>query len=112
MPMYEYQCEACDHYYTVLLHIKDSDQMQPCPNCGCQKVQKLISSVSVARSGSQKSEDRQKALTQVDPTKPQEVARYYRDHGSRFGDEDFRGTDAWHEAIDRVADGGPTLEED
>lgn len=112
MPMYEYQCEACDHYYTVLLHIKDSDEIQPCPNCGSQKVQKLISSVSVARSGSQKGEDRQKALTQVDPTKPQEVARHFRDHGSRFGDDDFRGTDTWHEAVDRVAEGGPTLEED
>lgn len=112
MPVYEYKCEACDHCYTVLLHIKDSDEIQPCPECGGERVQKLISSVSVTRSASQKDEDRQKALTQVDPTKPQEVARYFRDHGSRLGDDDFRGTDAWKDAVDRVAEGGPTLEEE
>ena len=111
MPVYEFQCQACDHYYTVLLRIKDSDEMQPCPNCGSEKVQKLISSVSVTRSGSQKEEDRGKAVTQVDPTKPQEVARYFKDHGSRFGEDDFRGTKEWHDAVERVADGGPTLDE-
>ena len=111
MPVYEYQCEACNHCFTVLLHIKDSDEIQPCPSCGSETVQKLISSVSVARSAAQKEEDRQKAVTGVDPTKPQDVAKYFRDHGSRFGEDDFRGTKEWHDAVERVADGGPTLDE-
>lgn len=111
MPVYEYQCESCENRYTVLVHIRDSLEIQPCPHCGSESARKLISSVSVVRSASDKGEDRQKALLSVDPTKPQEVARYFKEHGSRFGDEDFRGTDAWHEAVDRVAEGGPTLEE-
>jgi hypothetical protein len=52
-----------------------------------------------------------KALAKVDPTKPQDVARHFKDHGSRFGEADFRGTKAWRETIDRVAEGGPTLED-
>jgi len=72
-------------------------------------VQKLISSASIGRSPSQKREDRAKALSEVDPTKPHEVAGYFKERGSRFGDGDFRGTKAWGEAVDRVAEGGPTL---
>ena len=111
MPVYEYQCESCDNRYTLLARSRDSEEIQPCPRCGSGQGRKLISSVSVVRSASQKEEDRAKALTAVDPTKPQEVARYFKEHGSRFGDHDFRGTDAWHEAVDRVAEGGSTLDE-
>jgi putative FmdB family regulatory protein len=112
MPVYEYQCEACKHRYAVLVPAKDSEEIQPCAECGGEKVQKLVSSVSVVRSGAQKEEDRGKALRSVDPTKPQDVARYFKEHGSRFGDEDFRGTDTWQDAVDRVAEGGPTLEDE
>jgi len=111
MPVYEYQCESCDHRYTLLARAKDSEELPTCPQCGDEKVRKLISSVSVVRSASRKEEDGGKPLAAVDPTKPQEVAQYLKEHGSRFGDDDFRGTDTWHDAIDRVAEGGPTLDE-
>jgi hypothetical protein len=51
------------------------------------------------------------ALSTVDPTKPQEVAQHFKEHGSRFGETGFRGKKAWQHAVDRVAAGGPTLEE-
>jgi putative FmdB family regulatory protein len=111
MPVYEYHCEGCDHRYNVLTRIEESEEVRPCPQCGSEGVRKIISSVSMVRSDSQKAEDQQKALPQVDPTNPREVAKYFRDHGSRFGEDDFRGTDAWHDAVDRVAEGGPTLDE-
>jgi putative FmdB family regulatory protein len=111
MPVYEYDCEGCDHRYNVLMRIEETEEVRPCPRCGSQEVRKIISSVSVVRSDWQKAEDRQKALPQVDPTNPQEVAKYFRDHGSRFGEDDLRGTDAWYDAVDRVAEGGPTLDE-
>ena len=60
--------------------------------------------------GTQRHKDRMNALARVDPTKPQEVARYFQKYGSRFGNSGFRGTKAWCEAVDRVAEGGPTLE--
>ena len=111
MPLYEYLCKACQNRYSEILSIKESDDTPPCPCCGSEEVQKLVSSVSVVRSARHKAEDRSKALTEDDPTKPQEVAKHFRDHGSRSGEDDFRGTDAWHDAVDRVADGGPTLDE-
>ena len=111
MPVYEYQCESCDHRYSALVSIKDSEELPQCPCCGAEDVHKLISSVSVVRSEAQKDGDRSKALTEVDRTTPQEVAEYFRDHGSRFGEDDFRGTKEWHDAVDRVAEGGPTLDE-
>jgi putative FmdB family regulatory protein len=111
MPVYEYQCESCDHRYSALVSIKDSEELPKCPRCGTEDVHKLVSSVSVVRSEAQKDGDRSKALTQIDPKKPQEVAKYFRDHGSRFGEDDFRGTKEWHDAVDRVAEGGPTLDE-
>jgi len=111
MPISEYQCESCQHEYSVLMRIEASDETRLCSECGSENVRKLLSSVSLVRSGPQKGEERQKAPTEVDPTNPQEVARYFKDHGSCFGDDDFRGTDTWHEAVDRVAEGGPTLDE-
>jgi putative FmdB family regulatory protein len=111
MPVYEYQCESCKNRYTAILSIKDSDHVPACPDCGSEDVRKLVSPVAVVRSAQEKAEDRGKAVTQVDPSKPQEVAKYFRDHGSRFGEDDFRGSKAWHDAVDRVAEGGPTLDE-
>jgi putative FmdB family regulatory protein len=111
MPVYEYQCESCHYRFSALVSIKDSEELPQCPRCGAQDVHKLVSSVSVVRSAGQREEDRSKALPRVDPTKPQEVAKYFRDHGSRFGEDDFRGTKEWHDAVDRVAEGGPTLDE-
>jgi hypothetical protein len=71
-----------------------------------------MSSASVVRSPSQKATARAAALANVDSSKPQEVARYFKEYGSRFGDSDFRGTKAWKNAVDRVSEGGPTLEEE
>ena len=65
----------------------------------------------LVHSAQDKAEDRSKALTDVDSTNPQEVAKHFRDHGSQFGEDDFRGTKEWHDAVDRVAEGGPTLDE-
>ena len=111
MPVYEYRCSSCQIRYSEILTIKNSDDLPACPSCGSKQVRKLISSVAVVRSSQDKAQDRANAVTQVDPSDPQEVAKYFRDHGSRFGDDDFRGTDTWHDAVDRVAEGGPTLGE-
>jgi putative FmdB family regulatory protein len=111
MPVYEYECRACQNRYSQILSIKESETAPACPNCGSENVQKLISSVAVVRSAQDKAEDRSRALSQANPGNPQEVAQYFRDHGSKFGEDDFRGTKAWHDAVERVADGGPTLDE-
>jgi hypothetical protein len=39
------------------------------------------------------------------------VARHFKEQGSRFGESDFRGKKTWKDAVHRVAEGGPTLED-
>jgi putative FmdB family regulatory protein len=111
MPIFEYQCRSCRFEYEYLV-LSQSEGVLNCPRCGSSNAQKIMSTASVVRSPSQKATDRASALANVNPSKPQEVARYFKEYGSRFGDSDFRGTKAWKNAVDRVSEGGPTLEEE
>ena len=111
MPIFEYQCRSCRFEYEYLV-LNQTEDVPVCPRCGSSSAQKIMSTASVVRSPSQLATDRAAALAKVNPSKPQEVARYFKEHGSRFGDSDFRGTKAWKNAVDRVAEGGPTLEEE
>jgi putative FmdB family regulatory protein len=111
LPIFEYRCKSCKKIYESLIMSSWGEKDLSCPYCGGRKGERLISPVSLVRSPSQKRRDRMQALSKVDPTKPQEVARHLKEHGSRFGETGFRGTKAWRDAIDRVSAGGPTLEE-
>jgi len=110
LPIFEYRCESCKKVYEALILKSSGEKDLHCPYCRGRKRKKLISGVSVVRSASQTQKERLQALAKVDPTKPQEVARHFREHGSRFTETGFRGKKAWQEAVDRVAAGGPTLE--
>lgn len=110
MPIFEYRCESCKKVYEALILKSSGEKDLRCPYCRGRKRRKLISPVSVVRSASQTQKDRLQALSKVDPTKPQEVAQHFKEHGSRFGETGFRGKKAWQDAVDRVAAGGPTLE--
>jgi len=111
LPIFEYRCESCKKVYEALILKSSGEKALSCPYCRGRKRKRLISGVSVVRSASQKQKDRLQALSQVDPTRPQEVARHFKEHGSRFGETGFRGKKAWRGAVERVAAGGPTLEE-
>lgn len=51
MPIYEYQCNDCEHKLEVLQ--KMSDQLlQECPDCGKQSLRKLVSAAAFRLSGS------------------------------------------------------------
>ena len=108
MPIYEYICKTCNRPYEFLIRHKD-EASPKCPHCGSNDARKVISTASVIRSRTQRDTDRMTALSKVNPKSPQEVARHLKQHGSRFGDADFRGKKAWKDAVDRVAEGGPTL---
>ncbi len=43
MPLYEYQCEGCDHQFTLLqtVHVRPGETT--CPKCGTQKNHRLFS---------------------------------------------------------------------
>lgn len=44
MPTYEYQCEKCEHYFTLFASISNMNQAeeQPCPNCSELAVKKVM----------------------------------------------------------------------
>jgi len=44
MPTYEYQCSACEHYFTKFLSISEmkTPESEACPNCGENKVEKVM----------------------------------------------------------------------
>jgi len=111
MPIYEYECLICKRTFEELTLGSADAFLPPCPSCGSRDTKRLISSASVIRSPSQRKRDRLTSLAKVDPSKPRQVARHFKEHGSRFGDAGFRGKKAWRDAVDRVADGGPTLED-
>jgi putative FmdB family regulatory protein len=42
MPTYDYKCDSCNHTFEVLQSIKE-EPLTKCPNCGKNKLKKLIS---------------------------------------------------------------------
>jgi putative FmdB family regulatory protein len=51
VPIYEYQCDDCEHTLEKLQKISD-DPLQDCPECGEQGLRKLISAVAFRLKGS------------------------------------------------------------
>jgi len=45
MPIYEYQCNNCDHSFEKLIFKGDNEQVV-CPKCGANRVKKLFSASS------------------------------------------------------------------
>lgn len=55
MPIYEFRCLGCGHVFELLkLRKEDEKSGMQCPKCSSQEVEKVLSSVSVIRSGSGK----------------------------------------------------------
>jgi putative FmdB family regulatory protein len=50
MPLYEYQCDACDHRFEVIQKYSDAP-IETCPKCG-GAVKKLLSSPAIQFKGS------------------------------------------------------------
>jgi putative FmdB family regulatory protein len=45
MPIYEYRCEACEKRFEEYLPTSETPA-PPCPDCGSQKVTRLISQIN------------------------------------------------------------------
>lgn len=50
MPIYEYQCDSCNHKLEIIQKISD-EPLRFCPECGEASLRKLISSVSFRLKG-------------------------------------------------------------
>jgi putative FmdB family regulatory protein len=51
MPIYEYQCQKCDHHLEALQKISDKP-LRECPECGKHTLKRLLSAPSFRLSGS------------------------------------------------------------
>jgi putative FmdB family regulatory protein len=51
MPIYEYQCQACDHRLEALQKISDAPKLD-CPACGEPALKKQVSAVAFRLKGS------------------------------------------------------------
>ena len=51
MPLYEYQCDACGTRFELIRRFSDPP-LTTCPNCGEEKVRKLVSSPAFQFKGS------------------------------------------------------------
>jgi len=51
MPIYEYQCSACDHIFDALQKMSD-DVLKDCPDCGKPELRKLLSAPNFRLKGS------------------------------------------------------------
>jgi putative FmdB family regulatory protein len=51
MPIYEYQCQACDHEFEALQKMSE-DQLIQCPECQKPELKKLISASGFRLKGS------------------------------------------------------------
>ncbi len=49
MPLYEYQCETCDHAFERLV-LSKRDESPDCPECGAKKTKRLMSCASIMSS--------------------------------------------------------------
>jgi len=50
MPIYEYQCDACEHKFEKLQKISD-DPLKDCPACNEPKLNKLVSAAAFRLKG-------------------------------------------------------------
>lgn len=50
MPIYEYQCNECEHKLEVIQKISE-DPLKECPECGDVSLRKLVSAVSFRLKG-------------------------------------------------------------
>lgn len=77
MPIYEYQCDKCEHKLEALQKISD-EPLKLCPECGKHSLRKLVSAAAFRLSGSGwyetdfKDKKEQKNLTKSDNKPPGE----------------------------------------
>lgn len=105
MPIYEYRCADCRRRVSVFFRSLSSVGEARCPNCGGERLTRLVSRVATV-----KSEDaRLDALSDpssfgdVDENDPKSIARFMRKMGNEMGGEEL-GPE-FHEMVDRLEAG-------
>jgi putative FmdB family regulatory protein len=105
MPAYEFRCPDCTRRVTVFQSYSDYGKIQPvCPECGGNRLQRLISRTRFARSEESRLESLSdpSAWGDVDESDPRSMAKMMRRMGGELGEE--MGPE-FGEAVDRLEAG-------
>jgi putative FmdB family regulatory protein len=84
MPIYEYKCRSCEHYFEELVR---HGQTPDCPECGGRELEQLISLPAVSTEGSRQrnlSRARERAgktHKEKQHAQAEYERNYYKDHG-------------------------------
>ncbi len=89
MPIYEYQCSACEKVSSFLL-LKTSEEVEPyCKHCGSKCVTRILSRISVPKSD-EKRIDRlldPSIFSGLDEEDPASIEKTMKKLGKELGDE-------------------------
>ena len=103
MPIYEYRCHNCRKRTNVFVRSMNASVSPRCEHCGGTWLSRLISRVTVVRSGEAGADDMDKRLlADIDENDPRSVARFARRMRDEMGDE--LGPD-FDQAIDQMEAG-------
>lgn len=104
MPIYEYYCAACHGRFSHLARRFD-EPAPPCPRCGQQEVERLISTSNLVHGASHHEKDLRSEAAHVDDGDPQAIARFLKASGRLEDASGLYGSKAYRELIARRAEG-------
>ena len=79
MPIYEYQCRACQHVFEALVRTGDSPV---CPACSSADLEKLLSSFGVSSEGTRQSHLQSERKIQARTQRDKQIAEHEAAHHS------------------------------
>ena len=88
MPIYEYRCQDCRKRTSVFVRSIGAAVKPRCEHCGGRRLSRLISRVTVVRSGAEGLDDfDERMLGDVDENDPRSVARLARRMRDQVGED-------------------------
>ncbi len=64
MPIYEFKCSKCDHFFELIVMGSQKDEAVTCPKCQSSEFERVVSSTNYAMGGSSGSRAAQRVTTQ------------------------------------------------
>ena len=109
MPIYEFSCNNCENRVSVFVRSMNSDVAGKCDRCGSEDLSRLISRVTVIKSGGDfDSLDEDRMMSGFDENDPKAMAAWARKMQREMGEEMGPEFDEMVERLER----GESLEDD
>ena len=103
MPIYEYRCQACRKRSSVFVRSMSTAVKARCEHCKSTRMQRLISRVTVVKSGDSFDDIDESMFADVDENDPRSMARFARKMRDQMGED---AGPEFDEAIEQMESGG------